>query len=92
MDLGDLATAALATRPPGSDLLVVAAELGFRLLPCEAGAPETRTTADRLVFAADEGQAASVCRALARGLLLRAGEPVTPEAVLAVARALHKIP
>jgi hypothetical protein len=66
-----------ARRPAWSHPLVIAAELGFELLPCPAGtAPElVRTCANRLVFAceaAEDAHTARVRQALARGLLLRA--------------------
>lgn len=96
-ELENIACRALAARPPGSDPLVLAVALGFRLLPCPPGtSPELeRTTAERLVFAAEPGAEAHADRvtlALARGLLLRDGRPHTPETVTRLARRLRQFP
>lgn len=68
----------MAGRPPGSSPLVLARELGFRLLPCDpATSPEfRRSTTALLAYACKAGQLehdARVYLALARGLLLRSG-------------------
>lgn len=75
---------------------MLAAELGFLMLPCAPGsAPELeRTTAARLVFAAEADpreHRARVRLALARGLLLRAAVPHSPADVAALARRLGQI-
>lgn len=97
-ELHSIARAALAAggRPPWGNPLVLALELGFRMLPCMPGtAPELeRTTAHEIVFAAEAGEAHStrVRLALARGLLLRAGVRHDPADVGTLARLLRQFP
>lgn len=97
-ELRTIAMAALAAagRPPWGNPLVVALELGFRMLPCMPGsAPEfERSTAEEIVFAAEAGEAHStrVRLALARGLLLRAGVRHDPADVGTLARLLRQFP
>jgi hypothetical protein len=99
VDIERIAFAALteANRPAGENPIVIALELGFRMLPyMEGTAPEWgKTTSTTICFEApgnEDLHADRVRLAIARGLLLRSGLPHTPADMGQLARRLRQRP